>query len=101
MKLVYTHESKILVDSVRLLLEENGISTTLRNEFSSSAVGELSPIDTWPEVWVDEHSYLRATKVIDAMNSQIEERAWRCSGCGEENEATFEICWNCLKERVE
>ena len=52
MKLVYTHPSHIIVSQARSALEMAGIKCSMRNEYASGALGELAPIDTWPELWV-------------------------------------------------
>jgi len=67
MKLLYTHENKIIVENVRNTLRDAGIEPEMRNEFSSSGVGELSPIETWPELWVDDCEYVRAKDIVDRV----------------------------------
>lgn len=98
MKLVYTHENKIIVENVRCLLSAEGIESFLRNEFSGGGAGELSPLTTWPELWVEEAYLSKAKAVIEQMRSTSLGTTWRCNHCGEENESSFEICWNCQSE---
>ena len=59
-------------------------------------MGELSPIDTWMELWVvRERDYDRACAILDTVLSGASAPAWTCTGCNEENDASFEVCWHC------
>lgn len=99
MKLVYTHENKIIVENARNYLRERAdIEAEMRNEFASSAVGDLSPIQTWPELWVQEKQYPVAFQLIKILQQQTTGPEWQCPDCGEWNDASFEICWNCRLE---
>ncbi len=49
---IFTHENRLILFNIKNLLEAEGIETVVRNEFSSSAVGDLSPFETWPELWL-------------------------------------------------
>ncbi len=49
---VFTHENRLILFNVKNLLEAEGIDCVVRNEYSSSAVGDLSPFETWPELWL-------------------------------------------------
>jgi hypothetical protein len=63
---VFTHENRLIVFNIRNLLEAEGIPTVVENEFSSSAVGDLSPFETWPEVWIlDDADLPRALDIVD------------------------------------
>jgi hypothetical protein len=95
-KKVYTHENRFLVWNARNILDAAGIENQIRNEYASSGAGELSPIDSWPELWVnDEEEYERAVALIEKAFSEGEGVSWRCEYCGESNGPSFEICWNC------
>lgn len=96
MKLIYTHENKLLVENARNLLQIEGINTVIKNEFSSGAAGDLAPMDTWPELWlVDESQFTTAKTVIEAMQAKACGDDWRCNQCQEINGAAFEVCWSC------
>lgn len=96
MKLVYTNENRLLVINAKNLLEANNIQITLKNEFSHGAAGELAPQDTWVEAWVvNEADYEYALEVLQDSLRSIDLPEWLCEHCGEINEGTFEICWNC------
>jgi len=99
MKLVYTRENKIIVENVRNILVIEGIECVLRNEFSAGGMGELSPLETWPELWVQESDFVAAKALVDGLSEDSAKESWHCSSCGEQNEGTFELCWSCQIER--
>ena len=97
--LVYTHENRFVVENISNCLKLAGIDAQLRNAFATGAMGELAPTDTWPELWVEDSDFAKAQQVIDTLLSKAEGKAWYCSQCGEENAASFEICWQCQTEQ--
>lgn len=100
MKLVYTNENKIIVENTRNFLEESHIETELRNEYASGGMGELSPISTWPEIWVSDRDFLSAQEKVAELHNTALGDLWHCPRCQEENESTFEVCWRCQTERT-
>lgn len=98
MKLLYTHENKIIVENIRNWLQEEGLETVLKNEFSSGGMGELSPMETWPELWVSEQYFEKAKSALDKFGQPSTRVSWQCSKCGEKNEGAFEVCWQCQSE---
>jgi len=100
MKLVYAHENRMVAHNVKNLLEQRGIEVVIKNEYLQGAAGELSAFDAWPEVWlVDESQYERAGALIEAEINSANSSTWFCRGCKEENDASFEICWQCQREK--
>ena len=100
MKLVYTHPSHIIVSQARSALEVAAIKCTMRNEYASGALGELAPIDTWPELWViRDRDYELATRIVEQLSATTEEEDWQCAQCGSASPATFDSCWHCAGER--
>jgi len=96
MKMVYTNENRLITGNASNILENHGIKIVLKNEFSSSASGEISAFDTWPEIWVVKDSdYEKAVKIIENSLSRDSEPEWLCTHCAEKNDASFELCWNC------
>ena len=96
MRMVYTHENRFFVGNAKNLLEAQRIAVILKNEYASSAAGEVSPFDTWLELWVPKDSdYDRAVEVLESAMSQVGAPAWFCQTCKEENDASFASCWNC------
>ena len=101
---LFSSENRLAVQQIKDLLDEHQIPCFIKNEFAIGAVGELSPFDAWPEVWlVDPEWQTRAEKLIAQFAHEQAEHAdalrskanWYCWQCGEENEANFELCWHC------
>lgn len=102
MIMVFTHPNHFAVNNARNLIERMGIQCEVRNEFAGGAIGELAPIDAWPELWVlDDRDYDRAIQLIESAQARADDADWFCGHCGERNAATFELCWNCARERRE
>ena len=99
MKLVYTNENRFLVFNARNILEHDNIDVILKNEFIGAVAGDLSPFDTWLEIWVDDEFYNKAKRLMLPLIENNVSTEWTCPACGEENGASFEICWNCQKDR--
>lgn len=99
MKLIYTHENRIMALNIRNILINHGFDVTLNNEFASSASGGLAPFDTWPEVWLlKDDDFDSAKKVIEFISFETKQSTWECKNCKEENDEVFEYCWNCHDE---
>jgi len=103
MKKLYTNENRFLVWNAKNILEDAGFSCTIRNEFASSGVGDLSPIDSWPELWcVNDWDYDRAQNLLmQVFTSNCSAQPWKCRSCLEANEPAFELCWNCGQDSGE
>ena len=97
MQKVFSHESLVLVSHVRNLLDGAGISTIIKNERLSGALGEIPYLETWPELWVvnvadtDRARALIAEALVEAPSTP----SWTCKQCGEVNEGQFAVCWQC------
>jgi hypothetical protein len=99
MKMVYTNENRFLVSNAKNILELQGIDVTLKNEFASGAIGEVSAFDAWVEVWVlNDSDYEQACSIIESSLSKENAEEWVCTSCKEINDASFELCWNCQSE---
>lgn len=103
MKLVYTHSIRTMVSNVKNILEQAGIETILRNEYAQGGIGEVSPFDSWMEVWVRHDQDLARAKEITAEHvqrlAQEDGIEWACNQCTEMNASSFEYCWNCRTDR--
>jgi hypothetical protein len=101
LKLVHTHPSNIIVAQARNALELAGVDSVIRNEYSAGALGELAPIDVWPELWIlRDRDYERAKLLLAQSVADINEADWRCRHCGSDSPATFELCWHCAGDRT-
>ena len=96
MKLIYSHESSVIVGNIKNLLSLSHIDVVLKNEFASGGVGDLSAFDAWVEVWlVNEHQEEKAMAIINDAMSANQKADWFCMHCKERNAGSFEICWQC------
>jgi putative signal transducing protein len=99
MKRVYSGGTLADVAHVQNLLEHAGIRSFMKNVNLGGALGDLPFLDCTPELWVlVDADAARAENVIrDALRPQpgTGAAAWRCAGCGEQNEPQFGVCWSC------
>jgi hypothetical protein len=102
MKLVYTNENRFIAGNAKNILESHGIELVLKNEFAAGAVGEVSAFDAWLELWVrNDSDYDKACMILESALSKKGAKGWICKQCREENDASFEFCWHCHRERPE
>ena len=100
MKLVYTHENRLMVLNVKNILSGHGIDVVVNKEFASSAAGGLAPIDTWPEIWIlDDDDLDSSMKIIESLDVEINTAMWQCIECLEMNDETFDYCWTCKSDK--
>ncbi len=97
MKTVYSAANIALVSIIKNILEGNGIKCWIKNEFLSAGIGEIPPIECWPQLCVDDESFFEAKRLVEeALSSDNAAlKPWKCSSCGEDNEGQFSECWNC------
>jgi len=96
MKMLYTHENPICVQNAKNMAENAGVEVVLKNQFAGGGLGELAPIETWMELWVvSSDDYLKARESISYLEMDTAISSWSCEKCGEVNEASFELCWQC------
>lgn len=87
----------MLAGQVKSLLESSQIECFMKNESLTGGIGELPPIECWPEVWIEDDTFeKRANEIINACIMPVNESAesWRCI-CGESIEGQFTQCWKC------
>jgi len=97
---IFRDYDRFMVYQIKQLLDANGIPCYLKNEFISGAIGEVSPLDSQPEVWLmDDEWKVRAQSLIDNHLAEYESRKtqadWQCRQCSEVNDASFDVCWQC------
>ncbi len=96
MRKVFTHENRMIVFNMKNLLQAAGIETIVINEFAAGGVGDLSAFDTWPELWLeDESRCAEAEAIMRDVQENNGGRPWFFRSCQEQNDAAFQICWNC------
>ena len=100
---VFTAQDLVEVMFWANYLQQHDIPCELKNEFIGGAVGEIPPIECWPELWVNEKDEPRAKTLLesDPLAAQQDLPVWRCKFCGEESDGQFSHCWNCEAERGE
>ena len=98
MKLAYTTQDLAMLTHLKNVLEEQRIECVLRGQHLLGGVGELPPIECWPELWVvDEERQPEALSHIKALLSPAgtDDNPWACGECGEQSPAIFSECWHC------
>jgi len=96
LKRVFSSFNRAAAHHAKNLLDAEGIRAVVKNEFLSSAMGELPPAECQMEVWVlREVDFEKANQVLRAANSPKNEPPWKCASCGESCEGQFTQCWRC------
>ncbi len=84
------------MNNAKNLIDAQGISTFIKNEFAQGAVGEISAFDAWPELWVtNDEDFEQAIEILKSSQNSDKGEDWICQSCSEENDPSFEVCWNC------
>ena len=100
MKTVYSAPNLALVSIFRNILEAHGIRCRIKNEFLSSGLGEIPPIECWPQLCVEDDVFAEASRIVqENLAEDDQSAAWRCEACGEDIEGQFTQCWKCGKGR--
>jgi len=101
MKRIYSAPVLAIVENMKNVLQLYGIRATITNQFLSAGVGELPPIESWPQLWVAKEDAERASEIIEATPKDLneEKKTWICPKCNEEVEGQFTECWNCSTPR--
>ncbi len=101
MKKVYSSEYGFMMDRIKGVLEEEGINCMVKNLNLAGAMGELPPLECWPEIWIlHDEDYDHANTIIEDMTKESNKcrSAWICH-CGEKIEGQFTNCWSCGTDR--
>lgn len=102
MKKLYSAQNPLTISHLKNILESGGIRCAVKNLYLASAVGELPPIECWPELWVvDDARYAEARAVLERTLAPLRVVAepWTCKNCGVEIEGQFTECWKCGRSR--
>lgn len=100
---VYSAPNITLVSIFRSILERHGIKCRVKNEFISAGIGDIPPIECWPQLCVEEQDLSEAKRLVaEALAPDSEAGgSWACEACGEEIEGQFTACWKCGKSRTD
>ena len=102
MKKIYSHQDRFMLWQAKNCLDENGIPCFIKNEFASGGIGELSPLDSEPEVWItDDEWQTKAEQLVAELDMQPSGESWHCKNCGEQNDSSFELCWQCAQDPLQ
>ena len=102
MKKVYSAQDLLMLGHLKSVLEARGIRCVLRNLHLTAAMGQLPPIECWPELWVSEdEQYAEAQSIVTMAFAPLNsvKKSWKCGRCGEISEGQFFACWNCGSAR--
>jgi len=99
MPTVYSAPNISQASIIQSILEGSGIRCWLKNQFLSAGVGDLPPIECWPQLCVDDADYEEAKRIIEEAMVQKDLTTWICDSCGEESEGQFTECWKCGESR--
>jgi hypothetical protein len=101
MKLAYKHENRAILHSAKNVLESYGIDCHIKNDHGNTMGGEFGIANTLLELWVMNDSEL--TKANDILEREVInpefKPTWTCPSCKEDNEGSFDFCWNCQTEK--
>lgn len=102
MRKVFSSNDVSEIALVRDALVHQGLDVTVQNEHSGqSAVPAFRPL---AEVWLTQDAdYESARQVVVETLATLHRKSdappWVCASCREENAQSFEVCWNCGRER--
>lgn len=100
--MIKIHSSPTLfeVHNLKNVLESEGIACEIRGEYRKAGAGELPPIETWAELWIeDDREEARAKELLTAHANAPTAPPWTCASCGEQVGEAFAQCWNCETPR--
>ena len=80
MRMVFTARSVVPCDLLKAMLEAEGITCVIRNEFGTHLVGYGFPVPggsalpwAWPEVWIREEDISAAQPLIDQVQESMQQ----------------------------
>ncbi len=77
MRKVYEDQDMTMVGYYQTVLEEDCISTSVKNEYAQLATGEIPFTQVYPELWVTEDSdYERAVELIRKLRDEQPEEEY-------------------------
>ena len=99
MKRVFISHNLVAVHHARNVLDAEGIRAVVKNQFLSSAMGDLPPAECQAELWIlNERDSTRAEAIL--FRREVAGPPWTCADCGEAAEPQFTQCWRCGAYRL-
>ena len=79
------------------ILALNDIDSFIKGEHSASMGARFGISNIFHELWLsDDADYDRALAIIEKkIELPLKKSPWVCENCNEENDGSFELCWNC------
>ena len=96
MREVFTHQDVTQVGYYKTILDEAGISSFIRNEYTANP--EIAGAMYFPTLCVvDQTDYEKAIALLKSQKfpETRNEADWICTSCLEANPSNFESCWKC------
>lgn len=90
---------------IKAALENANIDSLILGDDLQDAAEGLPVVAIAPEVWVRTENSDVARDIIAKLQDELRRTKsapaleWKCNQCGEINEPTFELCWNCQAVR--
>jgi hypothetical protein len=102
MRHIYTHDNILVLHSVKNILAINGIESFVKNEHSIPVGARHGISNIFHELWIlSDQDYQKALSIIDTeIENPPQKEPWLCAQCNEENDGSFEICWQCQSEQT-
>lgn len=94
MRRVFSSFNLAAVHHAKNVLRAEGIAAVVRNEYLSSAMGELPPAECQAELWVVNDADAPSAEVL-LRTPPRRGAPWLCRRCGERSEPQFTHCWKC------
>lgn len=103
-KLLYRAPNRRTAAFLGHRLTQAGIRFVEVGSEASIGLGDLPTDALEVEVFVSADDATRAVEILAEFEREHRDgldltNAWTCSGCGEHNDSTFEVCWQCQKPR--
>jgi len=98
MKRIHTLNDPMMAGHIEDVLKQYGIRCATKNRYLAGGVGDLPPIETWPEIWViNDRDAEEAIEILEALLHAPSRTGapWVCGDCGELIEPQFDRCWAC------
>jgi hypothetical protein len=97
LKRIFSSWNLTVVHHYRNVLEAEGIRALVKNQYLSSAMGDLPPAECQAELWVlREADAPRAERLLHGGPAPGPD--WTCA-CGERLAPQFTQCWRCGSDR--
>ena len=94
MRRVFSSFNLAAVHHAKNVLQAEGIAAVVRNEYLSSAMGELPPAECQAELWVLNDADAPGAEAL-LRTPPRRGAPWICGNCGERSEPQFTHCWKC------